>query len=61
MNWRDPPLKEHQIKAWTKEHNCNRVSGTCYHCGFELCGSYVRTVWANAKDIFVRKFHSWCA
>lgn len=60
MNWRDPPMKEHMICAWYREHEYSRRTDTCYQCGLELWARYKRTVWANRREIFVRKFHVEC-
>lgn len=58
MNWRDPPLVER--KLWSNEHNASRLY-QCYHCSQDLWYLYVREVWANRKEKFVRRFHIACA
>lgn len=60
MNWRDVPLQEHEIKSWSSEHNAQRQYD-CDFCGHQLWGRYYRTVWASARNVFVRRFHVDCA
>lgn len=60
MNWRDPPLKEHQIKTWCSEH-AYAINKNCAHCDQQIAGRYIRTVWATKREIFVRAYHPNCA